>query len=161
MIEIAGTRQPTSVLIANGKKHLTKQEIEERISAEIKPLTDNINPPSYLLKAQKKEFNIISEQLQKLGIMSETDIDALARYIIARGEYIRVSKKLKKNEVFEKIEIYEKYSKIQDRYFRQCRESAMDLGLTITSRCRLVIPKTTEDEKPPNKFSMFEKASIQ
>lgn len=158
---MAGTRQPTSVLIANGKKHLTKQEIEERINAEIKPLTDNINPPSYLSVAQKKEFNIISEQLQKLEIMSETDIDALARYIIARGEYIRVNKKLKKKEVFEKIDVYEKYSKIQDRYFRQCRESAMDLGLTITSRCRLCIPKGKDNEKPLNKFSVFEKNNIQ
>jgi P27 family predicted phage terminase small subunit len=35
----------------------------------------------------------------------------------------------------------------QDKLFKQCRASAMDLGLTISSRCRLVIPTTDNKEK--------------
>ena len=74
---MAGARQPTNVLLANGKKHFTKKEIEDRINGEVKPLTDNIHAPDYLSKKQKQEFDEISEQLQTLGIMSETDVDAL------------------------------------------------------------------------------------
>jgi len=35
----------------------------------------------------------------------------------------------------------------QDKLFKQCRSTAIDLGLTITSRCKLVMPK--KEEKPP------------
>lgn len=50
----------------------------------------------------------------------------------------------------------DQYSKIHDRYFKQCRASASDLGLTISSRCKLVVPKTEEEPKP-NKFNKFKK----
>ena len=154
---MAGARQPTNVVIANGKKHFTKQEIADRLNSEIKPLTENIEAPGYLSKTQKKEFNEISAQLQELGIMSETDVDALARYIISRGLYVKTSKQLRRKEILEDPDKLDKYVKNQDRFFKQCRNSAMDLGLTITSRCRLCVPPPQEPEKPPNKFGAFEK----
>ena len=52
------------------------------------------------------------------------------------------------------IEQYTQYnylSKIQNRLMKACNENARELGLTISSRCRLVIPKEKE-EKPVNKF---------
>lgn len=88
-------RQPIELVIANGKKHLTKSEIEDRRSKEVPTLTDSIEPPDYLTKTQKAEFNDISEKLQKLKIMSETDVDALARYILSRDVYISLSKKIR------------------------------------------------------------------
>ena len=43
---------------------------------------------------------------------------------------------------------------IQDKYYKQCRSAANDLGLSISSRCKLVVPKA--DSKPPeNKFNRF------
>jgi hypothetical protein len=45
-------------------------------------------------------------------------------------------------------------AKTQDRYFKQAQAAARDLGLTISSRCKLVAP--VRDEAPPvNKFSRF------
>ena len=38
----------------------------------------------------------------------------------------------------------------QDKVFKQCRAAASDLGLTITSRCRIVVPK--QEDKPKNPF---------
>lgn len=38
----------------------------------------------------------------------------------------------------------------QDKLFKQCRQASSDLGLTISSRCRLVIPKK-DDGKPKSK----------
>jgi hypothetical protein len=35
---------------------------------------------------------------------------------------------------------------MQDKAFRQAQTSARDLGLTITSRCKLVLPPVTEDD---------------
>ncbi len=48
----------------------------------------------------------------------------------------------------------ERLALLQDRYFRQCRQGAADFGLTVSSRCRLVVPKAQEAPKD-NKFSKF------
>ena len=47
----------------------------------------------------------------------------------------------------------ERLALLQDRYYKQCRQGAADFGLTISSRCRLVVPKA--EEKPQNKFAKF------
>ena len=44
------------------------------------------------------------------------------------------------------------WSRIQDRYFKQTRACANDMGLTITSRCRLVVPGAGEPDEPENPF---------
>ena len=78
---MAGQRQPIELVLAKGSKHLTKKEIEERKSSEVKPITDDISPPPYLsTKKQKEEFNKIANQLMKLEILGETtyiDNDAI------------------------------------------------------------------------------------
>ena len=47
-------------------------------------------------------------------------------------------------------------AKLQDRYFKQAQTAARDLGLTISSRCRLQVPVAEDSkEKKKNKFSQF------
>lgn len=154
-------RQPIELVKAKGAKHLTKAEIEYRENVEIKPITDNIAPPSYLTKKQKDEFNRIAEQLKKLKIMGETDVDSLARYITANDFYINAVKKMRTKEVQNDPLLFEKWSKIHDKYFKQCRASANDLGLSISSRCRLVVPVVEAKDAPKeNKFKKFEKGVV-
>lgn len=50
----------------------------------------------------------------------------------------------------------EQLSRLQDKSFKQARLSATDHGLTISSRCKLIIPETNEPPKE-NKFSKFAK----
>ena len=154
---MAGQRQPIELIIANGKKHLTKAEIEARRNGEVKPLEGDILAPPYLTKKQKAEFSKIAEQLERLKIIGETDIDALARYIIAQDLYINAVKKLRSKEVRNDPELTESWLKVQERFFKQARASATDLGLTISSRCKLVVPAANEPEKRENKFAKFEK----
>lgn len=156
---MAGQRQPIDLVVAKGKKNLTKAEIQERRDREIKPITDDIIAPSYLTAKQKKEFDKIAGQLKKLKIMGETDVDALARYIIANDFYIHAVKQLRKTEIKNDPELFEAWARNQERYFKQCRSSATDLGLTISSRCKLVVPATKEAPVKQNKFSKFEKGS--
>ena len=47
-----------------------------------------------------------------------------------------------------------KYEGLRTKAFSQCQTCAAALGLTITSRCRLVMPKA-QDEPKVNKFSRF------
>lgn len=155
---MAGQRLPIEVVQARGSKHLTKTEIQERQEREIKPITDGIIAPDYLSKKQKDTFYKLANQLEKLKIMGETDVDALARYIIANDAYVHATKQLRKSEVKNNPSLYESWSRIQERNFKMVRSSANDLGLSISSRCKLVVPGANKEDTPKeNKFKKFEK----
>jgi P27 family predicted phage terminase small subunit len=156
---MAGQRLPLGVIEARGAKHLTNAEKEERRAREISPITDNIIAPGYLTKKQKEEFYRISDQLQKLKILGETDVDALARYIVANDFYINAVKQMRKPDVINDPLKFGAWAKIQERYFKQCRSSANDLGLSISSRCKLVVPTPKQETPKENKFKKFEKRS--
>lgn len=158
-------KQPIDLIIAKGKKHLTKQEIEERKRSEVKVNFTDVTPPDYLSEEQKQEFLRISNILLDIGIMSELDEDCLAHYLIANTNYIRYTKKIneleleklkkRKSETIRKIEAdIDLYLTYQDRALKQCRACANDLGLSISSRCKLVMPPSKEEPKE-NKFSKF------
>lgn len=154
---MAGQRLPLELVQARGSKHLTKAEIQERQEREIKPIADNIIAPAYLTKKQKDEFYKIADQLKKLKILGETDVDALARYITAKDMYENAVKQMRKKEVKDSPLLFEKWLSIQDKLFKQCRASANDLGLSISSRCKLVVPEANKETPKENKFKKFEK----
>lgn len=154
---MAGQRQPLALIQAKGSKHLTKAEIAEREAREVKPCTDDITPPSYLSKKQRDEFNRIAAQLEKLKILGETDVDTLARYILARDTYIALTKQIQRKRILEDPILLDKYMKNQDRAFRQCHTAAKSLGLTIADRCRLIVPEIKAPAPKENKFKRFEK----
>lgn len=172
---MAGPRQPTDLVVLKGKKHLTKSEIEERKSKEIKAPNDKVKAPSYLSKNEKKEFNKIAKELIKIGIMSNLDIDSLSFFIKTRSEYLRITKEVEIRGPTKKVEVeakdsegnvidikevdvidddYERLFKMQLKALASCRKAAADLGLSIASRCRLVAP-TSKQEQKENKFKKY------
>jgi P27 family predicted phage terminase small subunit len=157
---MAGQRLPLALIEAKGAKHMTKAEKAEREAREVKPCTDNITPPSYLTKKQKEEFNRIADQLKKLKILGETDVDTLARYILSRDTYIKLTKQIQRKAILEDPILLDKYMKNQDRAFKQCHTAAKSLGLTIADRCRLVVPEIKIEATKENKFKRFEKRSV-
>lgn len=171
---MSGQRQPISLIQAKGKKHLTKAEIAERERTEVKAAADKVTAPSYLTAKQKTKFRKIVKELRAIDLVSNLDVDALARLVIAQDKYTEITGELSKqplmvtikkpskdedgNEIMIEEEVVnskvERLAIIQDRYFRQCRQGASDFGLTVSSRCRLVVPKANEEPKE-NKFSKF------
>ena len=166
---MAGPRQPIQLVVAKGKKNLTKKEIADRLATEIAPCTDEIVAPKYLKASEKKRFMKIAEQLDKLGILGETDTETLARYITAQCQYEKITKELRRvldaspdsssptylEELNTWIDTQERLAKMQNRFFTQAQTSAAALGLTISSRCKLIAPKT-DDTPKVNKFKKFE-----
>lgn len=166
---MAGPRQPLDLILAKGKKNITKAEIAERRAREVAPATDEIEAPGYLTSAQKKHFDKLARQLAKIKIMGETDVDTLARYVVAETQYQSAVKEIRKlqkdrptdrdsDDYFHKLEkwsiLADLADKRQERYFKQASALARDLGLTISSRCKLQVP--VKDEAPKvNKFSQF------
>ena len=108
---MSGQRLPIEVVEARGAKHLSKAEIQERREREIKPITDNIIAPTFLTKKQKDDFYSISEQLKKLNIMGNTDVDALGRYIVANDFYVNAVKQMRKPEVKNNPLLFDKWAK--------------------------------------------------
>ena len=47
------------------------------------------------------------------------------------------------------------WGKIQERYFKQARNCANDMGLTVTSRCRLVVPNMGAGQQKPEDDNPF------
>ncbi len=151
---MARPRQPIELVKAKGKKHLTKAEIEAREKSELKVDLKDVNAPVYLPAKLKREFVEIADKLLIVGVMTELDEDCLARYLLSKQSYLQytsmLNKATKKNNIVE----MEKLMTMQDKAFKQCRACANDLGLTIASRCKLVMPETKEPPKE-NKFTKF------
>lgn len=158
-------KQPINLIIAKGKKHLTKAEIEERQKTEITTDHTNVKPPDYLNEEEVKEFYRISKILLDIGIITELDEDCLAHYLVSNSSYIKYTKKIRtlEDELLEakrtdrkaklKSEI-DTYLTYQDKALKQCRACANDMGLSISSRAKLVMPQPKE-EKKENKFAKF------
>lgn len=173
---MAGPKQPIDLVKARGRKHLTKAEIEERKREEIKAPSDKVEAPSYLTANQKRKFTKTAKELLTLDLITNLDVDALARLIISMDKYREITEEINRQPVMltapydtgkkdpegnpvmgEKQVVngsIERLMIIQDRYFRQCRQGAADFGLTVSSRCRLIVPKAPEVPKD-NKFNKF------
>lgn len=150
---MARPREPIDLLLVKGKKNLTKKEIEERRAQEVKAPTDNIDAPSYLSAKLKKEFNRLAKELIDIKIMTNLDCEALARFVISEYNYQRVSKRLLRigveNPLFRDLLLH------QEKLFKMARQAASDLGLTISSRCKLVVPKQETKKKESPMERMF------
>lgn len=158
-------KEPINLVIAKGKKHLTKEEIAQRQDSEIKVNYTDVEAPEYLSFEEQQEFYKTAKILLDIGIMTELDEDCLARYLIAKTNYVQYTKELRKlNEKLLKLKRadvkrktmsdIDTYLIYQDRALKQCRACATDLGLSISSRCKLVMPPSKEQPKE-NKFAKF------
>ena len=162
-------KEPVSLILAKGKSHHITQKIEEeRRRSELPVIADNINPPDFLSDDEKAKFRQIADILNELGIMSDLDCDVLGRYIKSQSDWEKYSKfvgnaqkSLKQafdeNDI-ENIGFYtnilSKYEGLRAKAFSQCQTCASSLGLTITSRCKIVMPQKAEIPKE-NKFNEY------
>ena len=177
---MAGQRQPTDLVVMKGKKHLTKAEIEARKNAEVVAPNDKVKPPAYLTPEQKLHFGLLSNVLLAFKLLAYGVCDAVARLLIAQDQYIEITDKIRETPLMVDVPVYEMRENpdtgeqervqvgtrevvngererlmiIQDRCMKQCRQGASDFGMTVSSRCRLVVPKAKET-KPENKFAKY------
>lgn len=161
---MAGKRQPTDVVIANGRKHLSKTEEAERRAGEVKiSPAKTAKPPKWLPETLKKDFRAIGKRLIASGLYTELDADTLGRYLVAQHQWLIATAEVEKalsqkdpetGQIRKKRDLAaaDSWGKIQERYFKQARNCANDMGLTVTSRCRLVVPdigkQASEDSNP-------------
>ena len=167
---MAGPRRPMDVNLAvvGGGKHWTKEQIEQRRAQELKlPKPKVLKAPKWLNKEGRKLFAHYAELLLAFpeGIVSELDTGTLARYCDCELSYTEASAQkdswlgvcrdlrvtamesgawndLANEAGYEKAEKQVDYwSGQMARFEKICRGCAADMGLTVTSRCKLVVPQ--------------------
>ena len=167
---MSGKRRPMDVnlSVVDGGKHWTKDEIASRRREELKlPKPKRLKAPKWLDPAAKKLFGDYAKLLLAFpeGIVSELDTGTLARYCDCELAYAEASAqktawlaqaaKLHRNSLDDgglpalgKDDDYATAQKQVDywssqmaRFEKICRGCAADMGLSVTSRCRLVVPQ--------------------
>lgn len=108
------------------------------------------------------EFREIGEILRQAGLYTELDRDVLGQFLVARDRWVRADK-LASAAIRDKDEkLAKEWTAIQGTYFKQCRQCAEAMGLSISSRCRLVVPdalvNAAKDEGAEDEFTLALKA---
>lgn len=155
-----GPRQKLSVLEGNGRKHLSKSEKARRADQEVDlPKPKTMRVPKWLPQDCRKEFRALAKELLAADMgAAQLDRDTLGRYVVAQAQYAQACKMAGDALTAEKFALAEKWTKIQDTCFKQARACANDMGMTITSRCRLVLPEgAKKKEKNPFEQMMEER----
>lgn len=148
-----GPRQPTDVVKAKGRKHMTKAEEAQRRAGEVqveRPKT--VKVPKWVPEDLKKEFRTLGRKLLAAGLYTDLDADTLGRYLVAQHQYILAAQEAEQALSRRDQEGADDWGKIQERYFKQARNCANDMGLTVTSRCRLVVPDAPQKGEEDNPF---------
>lgn len=138
-------REPTDTIKAKGRTHMGKATEERRRAEELKvPFTD-IRAPEYLSAKQKERFDYYAKMLLALRIFTELDVDCLGRYILAHDLYLDYTRLLRSMLPYSDPEEIARVQNMQGKVFNQAQMAARDLGMTITSRCKIIVPPPPDD----------------
>lgn len=149
--------KPIELLLIQGKKHLTKNEIEQRQQAEkkFKPRSNNIKPPSWLDDLARKEFKRIVKELQEIELITNVDVNALAAYCDAYSDYVSCTRIIQEeglmveytNKAAETNKVPHPLLTKKKQLHEQMKSLATEFGLTPSSRAKIALPKQEEKEK--------------
>lgn len=173
---MSGARRPMDVNLASGKKHWTRDEIETRKRSEASvPKPVRLVCPKWLCPEAAKLFRSYARELLDSGLpVSRLDTGSLARLCDAEALYAKTADlrdlaldKLRQGETSDASNVgspsgddpaedaeqtqaeFTLWMKTMASCEKIARGAANDLGCTISSRCRMVVPKLdTEDDDP-------------
>ena len=142
-----GPRQRLSVLEANGRKHLTKTEKAQREAGEVNlPKPAKMRVPKWLPEYLKADFRALAKELLAADMgAAQLDRDTVGRYIVAQHQFTAACRMVQDALDQQDPDLVNKWTKAQKSYFEQARACANDMGMTITIRCRLVLPKQPDN----------------
>lgn len=157
-------KKPVDLLLATGNPRLTKKEIASRRAQEeaLRPNDDKLKYPTWLKDPlARREYNSIVKELQQINLMTNLDVNTLASYCVAYSLYVRATEELQTQPLLiEKqlsngnIDIVENpLVRTQLKYSNEMKSLASTMGLSITSRMKLVVPHV--ETKKENKFNKY------
>ena len=155
-------KKPVALL---DKSNLTKAEKEERLEQEEKMKCEcDMKAPSYLSKDAKKEFNRIVKEMQLIegidDLLSNLDLGVLAIYANAYDNYVKLTKQIDvegitteyTNKAGATNTVINASVQAQQKYIDVIMKCSAKLGLSISDRLKLVVPK---QEGESNEFADY------
>ena len=160
---MSGPRRPMSVNLASGSKHWTKDEVEQRQTQEAQvPKPVKLTCPGWLCPEAKKLFRGYAKELLGSTLpVSRLDTGTLARLCDAEALYAKAAEA--RDAAFgTDDEGFVFWLKTTTTCEKIARGAANDLGCTISSRCRMVVPKaeTDEEENPLERLRLLREGVV-
>ena len=151
---MARPRLPVELQEAKRRLHRSAEEVENRKAEQVKSEFSGLILPEGLTAKEKKTFWQWAAILDEIGILSDLDVDALARYVKTQSRYLKAEKALSAALDAKPMDLdaVEQAQRIQDRALKAVTACAKSLGMTIDSRAKLIAPKINEEDAPVNKF---------
>lgn len=134
--------------------HRTNAEIEAKAKSEVRAKEPKrITVPKYLPQVMEAEYRLTAKKLVALHIFSDLDYDMLARYFIARAAWQNAQNWANRAIMQGDAKEAGSWTKTANVYFGQCQSCASALGLSVSARCRLVMPEPPKDEADEDPLS--------
>ena len=76
---------------------------------------------------------------------AELDRDVLGQYFLSRERWLRADKKAGAAIRAGDEKLAREWTGVQGTYFKQVRQCAEAMGLSVTSRCRIVVPQALQN----------------
>lgn len=139
---------PTAVKELNGNpghRTLNKAEPQPPRSSRVPA------PPAYLTGEAKKAWQKLAGQLHRMGVLTDVDHDALARYCVTYQRWLRAEKALARDGDVLKTNkgnyVQNPWLAISNRSLGLLNGLAAEFGITPSSRTRVKASPPEEEEK--------------
>lgn len=107
-------------------------------------LAGDLAPPAWLDEAAQAEWSRVAPMLGRLGVLTETDADALAAYCEAFTTWKQATQRLrqfgmvvKRSKADGELPVISPYVKIAHHAMQQMRAFLVEFGMTPSSRARI------------------------
>lgn len=145
---------PTEMRVVRGnpgRRPLNDREPEPAPPADL-------TPPDWLNDDAKSEWADKAPMLQRLGLLTEADLDAFCLYCQTFARWKEAEKKLLQFGMVVKsnsnngFPIVSPYLAISNKAQQQCTKMLVEFGLTPSSRSRVTVTKTPAANKQKERF---------
>ena len=149
-------RKPTPTALRLLRGNPRKRPVNAREPQPTR-VPEDLAPPEWLDDAAKLEWRRLAPMLARLGVLTETDGDALAAYCEAWTTWKQATQKIrqfgmvvKANKAGVELPVISPYVKIAERALQSMRAFLVEFGMTPSSRAR--IHTSAPVEQPASKW---------
>jgi P27 family predicted phage terminase small subunit len=143
---------PTALRLLRGNPRKHPVNLLEPNPAPLDPLA----APAWLDPAARQEWDRVAPMLGRLGVLTETDADALAAYCESWVTWKQATERMRKFGLVVKrsaaegdLPVISPYVKIAHHAMAQMRAFLVEFGMTPSSRARI---HTAEPKRPESKW---------
>ena len=144
--------RPLPIVTHRARGNPSKLNLDAMEDAAPQPSTTGLNlaAPDHLPLRAKWEWEAKAEMLNRLGLLSEVDYDALAMYCVAVADWKEARKHLRKGMITKgKLN---PWAHVADRAWKQMYRMQSEFGLSPSSRSRVTVSKKKGTDEQKSRF---------